>query len=61
MYKFVMRKGYMKTHAAGVLKQMQDEGRLDVVDIKTGRQVRKGSFYVNYEGVNNPKVRYILK
>lgn len=61
MYKFVMRKGYMKTHAAGVLKQMQDEGRLDVVDIKTGSQVRKGSFYVNYEGVNNPKVRYILK
>ena len=61
LYEFVMRKGYSKTHASAVLKQLQGEGLLDVVDIKTGSQVRKGSFYVNYEGVNNPKVRYKLK
>lgn len=61
MYEFAMRKGYTKAHASAVLKQLQGEKRLDVVDIKTGMQVRKGSFYVNYEGVNTPKVKYILK
>lgn len=61
MYKFVMRKGYTKAHASAVLKQLQVEGRLDVVEIRTGMQVRKGAFYVSYEGVNIPKVRYILK
>lgn len=61
MYEFVMRKGYTKAHASAVLKQLQVEGRLDVVEIKTGILMRKGSFYVNYEGVNIPKVRYILK
>ncbi len=61
MYKFVMRKGYMKNHAAGVLKQLQDEGKLDVVAIETGEPARKGSFYLNYEAVATPKVRFILK
>ena len=61
MYEFVMRKGYTKAHASAVLKQLQGEGRLDVVDIRTGIRVRKGAFYVNYDGVNTPKVRYILK
>lgn len=61
MYEFVMRKGYMKNHASGVLKQLQDDGRLNVVNFETGTPARKGSFYVNYEGVSNPKVRFILK
>ena len=61
MYEFVMRKGYMKTHATGILKHLQEEGRLEVVEIETGRSIKKGIFYLNYEGVNSPKVRFILK
>lgn len=61
MYKFVMRKGYMKNHASGVLKQLQDEGRLEVITIETNKPARKGSFYLNYEAVATPKVRFILK
>lgn len=61
MYEFVMRRGYMKTHATGILKHLQEEGRLEVVEIETGRSKKKGIFYLNYEGVNSPKVRFILK
>lgn len=61
MYRYVMRKGYMKNHAASVLKQLQDEGKLDVVTIGTGEPARKGSFYLNYDAVASPKVRFILK
>lgn len=61
MYKFVMRKGYLKQHANGILKQLQDDGRLEVLDIASGNAVRKGSFYLTYEATKNPKVRFILK
>ena len=61
MYVFVMRKGYLKQHGNGILKQLQDEGRLDVEDIASGKAARKGSFYLTYEAAKNPKVRFILK
>ena len=61
MYKFVMKKGYTKSHAAEILKQLQEEGRLDVFLLESGMTARKGSFYINYEGVSKPKVRYELK
>jgi three-Cys-motif partner protein len=61
MYIFVMRKGYLNKHATSVLKQMQDEGRLEVVNIMAGTQARKGSFYLTYEAAKNPMVKYVLK
>lgn len=61
MYKFIMMKGYLGKHATSVLKQLQDEGKLDVVFISTGQLARKGAFYLNYEAVTKPKVRFILK
>lgn len=61
MYEFVMRKGYLKQHGNGILKQLQDDGRLEVVDIASGNVARKGSFYLNYKETATPKVRFILK
>lgn len=61
MYEFVLRKGYLKQHGNGILKLLQDEGRLDVVDIVSGNAVRKGSFYLTYEASKNPKVKFLLK
>ena len=61
VYEFVMRKGYLKQHGNGILKQLQDEGRLDVVDIASGNAARKGSFYLTYEAAKYPKVRFMLK
>jgi len=61
LFVFVLKKGYLPKHATGVLKQLQDEGKLDVINIETGVAARRGSFYLNYEGVSKPKVRFILK
>lgn len=61
VYESVMKRGYLGKHATGVLKQLQDEGRLDVIDIATGKAARKGSFYLNYKESSTPKVLYSLK
>ena len=61
VYESVMKRGYLGKHATGVLKQLQDEGKLDVVDIATGKAARKGSFYLNYKESSTPKVRFSLK
>ena len=61
LYEFVLRKGYLKQHGNGILKQLQDEGRLEVVDTASGNAARKGSFYLTYEAAKTPKVRFILK
>lgn len=61
MFKFVLKKGYMAKHANEVLKQLQEECWLDVITIATGNPARKGSFYLNYDDVNSPKVKFILK
>lgn len=57
----VLRKGYMAKHATAILKQLQDDGRLAMIDIATGKSARKGSFYLNCEGVATPKVILMLK
>lgn len=61
LYRFVMKKGYLCKHATGILKQLQDDGRLDVIEISTGNAARKGSFYLNYKETVMPKVRFFLK
>lgn len=61
LYKFVLKQGYLSRHATGILKQLQDEGRLEVIDIATGKPARKGSFYLKYDAVSNPQVKYVLK
>ena len=61
LFRFVLKEGYMAKHANDVLKQLQEEGLLDVITIATGKPARKGSFYLNYDGVSNPKVKFILK
>lgn len=61
LYEFVLKKGYLKNHATSVLKQLQDDGLLAVVNIDTGLPARRGSFYLNYEAVARPTVRFMLK
>lgn len=61
IYEFVLKKGYLSKHAIEILKQFQDEGRLEVIDVTTKKQARKGAYYLNYKAVNNPKVIYRLK
>lgn len=61
IYEFVLKKGYLGKHATEVLKQLQDEGRLEVIDIITGKPARKGACYLKYDSIKNPKVRFRLK
>lgn len=61
LYTFVLQRGYLCKHATEILKQLQDEGQLEVVDISTGKPARKGSYYLNYDAVKAPKVIFRLK
>lgn len=61
IYKFVLKRGYLSKHATDILKQFQDEGRLEVIDIITKKPARKGAFYLRYEAVKNPQVSIKLK
>ena len=61
LYEFVLENGYMCKHATEILKQLQDEGQLEVIDLTTGKPARKGAYYLKYEAVKNPKVRFRLK
>lgn len=61
LYKYVLKRGYLCRHATEVLKQFQEEGRLEVLDLTTGQSARKSAFYLNYEAVTNPRVRIKLK
>ncbi len=61
LYEFVLKKGYMSKHATDILKQLQDEGQLEVIDLTTGKPARKGAYYLKYEAVKKPKVRFRLK
>lgn len=61
LYEFVLERGYMCKHATDILKQLQDDGLLDVIDMTTGKPARKGAYYLKYEAVKNPKVSFRLK
>ena len=61
LYKFVLQKEYLCKHATEILKQLQDEGLLEVIDIATGKPARKGDYYLNYDAVKAPKVLFRLK
>ena len=58
---FVLKKGYMYKHANGILKQLQDEDLLDVIDLATGKPARKGSFYLKSDVATSSRVRFVIK
>ena len=61
LYKFVLERGYLSKHATEILRQFQDVGRLEVMEMATEKPARKGSFYLKYDAVKIPKVRFRLK
>jgi len=64
IYNLTLRSGFLPKHANEVMRSLQDDGLIDVLDTKTGRSARKNTFYL-YErdaGKNrDPKVVFRLK
>lgn len=55
MYRFAVESGFLPKHAKDVLRDLQKNGRLQIVDMNTGEVIEKRNhFYVDYKGYRNP-------
>lgn len=62
IYYFTITNGFLPKHAKDVLRELQEENRLRIVDYHTGEIVnRKNQFKVDYGGYKNPKYLYQIK
>jgi len=59
LYLYVLKQKYKIKHAADILKKLRANGKLEVIDIETGKLIKQ-AFYLNYEQfrTSNPKVRF---
>ena len=54
VYRFVLSHEFLPKHAADVFKNWQNKkSNFHVIDSTTGKPVRKGTFYVNWESYKN--------
>lgn len=63
LYWFVLTNGFTPKHANEILKVLQSDERLDVINIDADKEARKGSFYLNWSEFKSdkPRVRFTLK
>lgn len=60
IYEFTLRNGFLSKHAYSILKELEQQGKLDVESLN-GSKIRKGAFYINYDGYNKPSLKTSLK
>lgn len=59
LYGFVLRNEFLPKHCNEILRELQNEGRLSVLSIKTKKLARKGAFYISYnDSKAKPKVTF---
>lgn len=59
IYKFTVTNDFLPTHAKDVLRELQDNEQLEIVDMTTGEIIeRKNKFLVDYNGYKNPTYRF---
>jgi hypothetical protein len=49
LYRFALERGFLPKHVNAHLRALQKEGRLEVLDPASGKGVRKGAFYVDWQ------------
>ena len=48
LFEFTLRQGFLPKHLNQILKELQNNGRLEVKR-KDGKKSRRGAFYINYD------------
>ena len=61
VYRFALESGFLPKHANEVLRTLQRNGIIEVVDVKTGCPARKGAFYVNWPDYSRQRPRVVLR
>jgi len=62
IYEETLRYEFLPTHTTQIFKKWQSENRsFKVYDIKTGKEARKNSFYVSYDGYKNATVQFRIE
>ena len=46
LYRFCLENGFLPKHAKPILKELQNKNEIEVIDMISGEQVRKNSFYI---------------
>ncbi len=60
LYEFTLRNMFLPKHSNIVLKQLQKDGEIDVVDVKTGGKARCGAFYQKYPNYRDNYIRITI-
>lgn len=60
IYKFTLRQGYLTTHTNQILRDWQNNSKLDVL-LSNGEKARKSAFYNNYTNYRDFPRKVILK
>lgn len=61
LYEFVLKQEFLPHHAGTILKDLQNNGQLNVRSFIGTKPVRKGTFYLTYDGYKNPSVVIEIK
>lgn len=62
LYNFALKNGFRPQQIKDLLRKLQDEGQLEIIDIATGEEVMdRNKFYVDYNNRKKPLYRFILK
>lgn len=61
VYRFAVENGFLPKHAKDVLRNLQENGQLLIVDMETGEVVEKrNQFHVDYKGYRNPSYLFLM-
>jgi three-Cys-motif partner protein len=52
IYELTLKSMYLKKHANEILRNLQNNNKINVIDIQTQKNARKGAFYLGYEYYN---------
>jgi hypothetical protein len=63
VFKFCLTKGFRPGHASDILRAMQKNNELQVVDWTSGLPGKAGTFYLTWDNYNkhDPKIRFIVR
>jgi len=62
LYEFTLQYQFLPKHTNTILKSLQKNETLKVIDIESGKNARKNSFYVNYKNYKNRVyIEYVKK
>ena len=60
IYELTLKNMYLRKHANEVLRNLQKSNKICVTDIKTQKDARKNSFYLNYNYYKNNSVKILI-